>query len=131
MLRFPNLALGELESAVLEVLWTRGAMKPARVHAAVGRPDISVNTVSSALKRLSDKGLLTREKISHSYVYRTNITRSELQRQLIGAIAEQFGDSGGQGLLAAFVDIAEERGDDSLRNLERLIADRLVEDGDS
>ncbi len=129
MLRFPDLALGELETAVLEALWTHGSMKPAEVHGAVGRPDISVNTVSSALKRLSDKGLLTRDKVSHSYVYRANITRSELQRQLIGAIAAQFGDTGGQGLLAAFVDIAEERGDDSLRDLERLIADRL-EEGD-
>lgn len=130
MLRFPDLALGELERAVLETLWTRGAMNPGAVHAQVGAPrNISVNTVSSALKRLADKGLLSREKVSHAYVYRAAVTRSELQRQLIGAIAAQFGAPGGSGLLAAFVDIAEERGEDTLRDLERMIASRL-EHGD-
>lgn len=125
MLRFPDLALGDLETSVLEALWTHGAMKPADVHARIGRPDISINTVSSALKRLADKELLHRRKVSHSYVYCPAVSRSELQRQLIGAIADQFADQGGSGLLAAFVDIAQERGDDSLRDLERLIADRL------
>lgn len=126
MLRFPDLALGELERAVLEALWTCGEMNPGAVHEHLGAArNISVNTVSSALKRLADKGLLSREKVSHAYVYRAAVTRSELQRQLIGAIADQFDAAGGTGLLAAFVDIAEERGEDTLRDLERMIASRL------
>ncbi|MCB9547026.1 MAG: BlaI/MecI/CopY family transcriptional regulator [Myxococcales bacterium] len=130
MLRLSDLALGELERDVLDVLWTDGALNPGAVHERVGaHRGISVNTVSSALKRLQDKGLLAREKVSHAYVYRAIVSRAELQRQLIDGIAAQFGDAGGVGLLAAFVDVAEERGEETLRRLEQMIAARLGEGG--
>lgn len=127
MFRFPDLALGDLERAVLDVLWTFGPLNPGTVHERVGRErGISVNTVSSALTRLHQKGLLEREKVSHSYVYRAVVSRSELQRQLIGEIADRFGDGTGTGVLAAFVDLAEERGEETLQRLEKMIADRLA-----
>lgn len=130
MLRFPDLVLGELERDVLDVLWTDGPLNPGAVHERVGAPrGISVNTVSSALKRLHEKGLLGREKVSHAYVYRAIVTRAELQRQLIDGIASQFGEESGAGLLAAFVDLAEERGEETLRRLEQMIAARLGEAG--
>ena len=131
LLRFPDLALGELERDVLDALWTAGPLNPGAVHDRVGAPrGISVNTVSSALKRLREKGLLEREKVSHAYVYKAVVTRAELQRQLIDAIACQFGEAGGSGMLAAFVDLAEERGEETLRRLERMIAARLAGGGE-
>lgn len=131
MLRFPDLALGEVEQAVLETLWEEGPLNPVAVHHRVGVPrGILVNTVSSALKRLHEKGLLTRQKVSHAYVYEATITRGELQRQLIGAIAHSFGGTESTGLLAAFVDVAESDGEETLRKLEAMIAARL-RDGES
>lgn len=127
MLRLPDLAIGDLERAVLEALWQSGPLNPGGVHAIVGVPrGISVNTVSSALKRLYEKDLLTREKVSHAYVYAAAVTRAALQRQLIGAIGSRFGAHDGSGLLAAFVDLAEAQGEDALRRLEKMIADRLA-----
>ncbi|MFU8805386.1 MAG: hypothetical protein ACNA8W_16355, partial [Bradymonadaceae bacterium] len=58
------------------------------------------------------------------------ITRAELQRQFISEIAVQFGDGTSSAFLAAFVDLAEEHGEDTLRRLEQMIAERL-EEGDS
>ena len=128
MLRVPDLSLGELEREVLETLWREGPQNPAAVHGQVGAPrDISVNTVSSALKRLFEKKLLAREKVSHAYVYRAVVTRGQLQRDLIGALASQFGEEGDTGFLAAFVDLAEAQGEGMLRELERMIAARLRE----
>lgn len=127
MIRLPDLALGEVERAVLEVLWADGPMNPVSVHERVGEPrGISVNTVSSAMKRLHEKGLLSREKVSHAYVYATALTRAELQRQLIDAIGAQFDGDGSTGMLAAFVDVAGDRGEATLRRLEALVAERLA-----
>jgi predicted transcriptional regulator len=127
VLRFPDLALGELEREVLEILWTEGPQNPVAVHEHVGAPrGISVNTVSSALKRLAEKGLLEREKVSHAYVYRAVVTRAELQRSLFGAIASQFGEGSDSAFLAAFVDLAHAQGEDTLRTLEQMIAARLA-----
>lgn len=130
-LRLPDLVLGDLERDVLEALWLHGPLNPGAVHERVGRPrDISVNTVSSALKRLCDKQLLTREKVSHAYVYEAAVSRAELQRQMLGGIASQFGDERSTGFLAAFVDLAEQSGDETLRRLEQMIAERLGNGGE-
>lgn len=127
MLRLPELNLGELEHAVLETLWSSGPLNPIEVHEQLGAPRRpSLNTVSSALKRLYEKGLLERRKVSHAYVYEAVVTRSELQRKLIGAIVAQFEGSGGSGVLAAFVDVAQSHGEETLRRLEKMIADRLA-----
>lgn len=125
---FPDLSLGALEREVLSVLWEESPLKPSDVHARVaGDRGITVNTVSSALKRLFEKNLLVREKVSHSYVYSPGISRIELQRQLINSVATQFGAESGAGVLAAFVDLTEKRGVDALKRLESMIADRLRE----
>jgi predicted transcriptional regulator len=126
LLRLPDLSLGSLERDVLDVLWTHGPLNPGMVHQHLGAErGISVNTVSSALTRLFKKGLLERDKVSHAYVYRAVITRHDLQRQLIGEIASQFGDGSGSAFLAAFVDLAEAHGEETLRRLEQMIAERL------
>ncbi len=126
MIRLPQ--LGDLETEVLDLLWRDGPATPGAVHEAVGAArGISPNTVASAMKRLHEKGLLAREKVSHAYRYRPALTRGEFQRACISAIAEQFAHGRSHGLLAAFVDVAAERGETSLRELEALIAERLGE----
>jgi predicted transcriptional regulator len=127
MIQFPDITLGEVEIAVLEELWTQGPLNPGAVHERVGKPrGISINTVSSALKRLYQKALLEREKVSHAYVYRAAVTRSDLQRHLIGEITAQFSGETGASFLAAFVDLAEGQGEATLRRLEQMVADRLA-----
>jgi predicted transcriptional regulator len=129
LLRFPDLSLGNLERDTLEVLWTHGPLNPGAVHALLGEDrGISVNTVSSALTRLCKKKLLEREKVSHAYVYRATVSRDELQRQLITEIASQFGDGSGSAFLSAFIDLAEEHGEETLKRLEKMIAQRLEGD---
>lgn len=59
-------------------------------------------------------------------MYRPLVSRAELQRSLIAAIASQFGEAGDAGFLAAFVDLAEAQGEQTLRELEQLIAARLT-----
>src|SRR5690554_6610688 len=112
--RMPDISLGDLERDVLDALWTHGPLNPAGVHALVGESrGISINTVSSALTRLCRKELLAREKVSHSFVYRAVVMREELQRYFISEIATQFGGPTGSNFLAAFVDLAEEHGEET------------------
>lgn len=126
ILRFPNLALGALEVEVLDILWTHGALQPNAVHEHIGEgKDITIKTVASALKRLYEKELLSREKISHAYVYKPAVDRASLQRQLIGTITSHFDSAESPSFLSAFVDLAEEHGEDALRQLEQMIAARL------
>ena len=61
-------ALGALETAVMEHLWERGSGDVKTVHAALKARRITINTIQSTLRRLFDKQLLRRDKVSHAHV---------------------------------------------------------------
>ncbi len=105
----------------MDLLWSEGAADPKAVHAALGPSRrITLNTIQSTLKRLFEKGLLVREKVSHAHLYRPASTREGYHRTLIGALAGGDPDS----LVAAFVDMAERAGPEHLARLEALVAAR-------
>lgn len=125
----PRLHLGDLELAVLEELWTRGACDAKAVHRALhGRRGIGLTTVQSTLERLFRKQLLRREKVSHAYVYAPALQREALLGRLIEDVVATFAGCGPEPMLSAFVDLAARVDEDNLERLERLIAERRAQD---
>ena len=124
--------LGELELAVLKELWAQGACDTKTVHRRIGdRRGISVNTVQSTLERLYRKDLLSRKKVSHAYVYAPSVRREQLMERLIEDVVETFSAGRSAPMLAAFVDLAAKVDEENLARLERLIAQRRAEAGDT
>ncbi|MEL6339168.1 MAG: BlaI/MecI/CopY family transcriptional regulator [Myxococcota bacterium] len=114
--------LGELELAVLDYLWCRNDGDVHETHAAVGEGrGISPNTVGSALERLYKKGLLSREKVSHAYRYRTTLDREAFRARKVMEAAGGLSGLRKEGVLAAFVDLVASSDDKMLGRLEELI----------
>jgi predicted transcriptional regulator len=117
--------LGDLEEAVLDLLWDVGEADVQDAHRVVGRKRrISVNTVGSALERLYKKGLLAREKVSHAYRYRPAMARDEFRATRVLEAAGGLSALSEEGVLSAFVDLVEASDESALDHLERLIAER-------
>ncbi len=117
--------LGDLEKAVLEDLWAHGACDVKEVHGRVGiERGIALNTVQSTLERLHRKALLSREKISHAYVYRPCVAREELMGAMIAGLVGSLGAAQSSSMLSAFVDFAVRADHANLDRLEALIAAR-------
>lgn len=117
--------LGELETAVMSHLWDGGDGDAKAVHAALGkRRGITLNTIQSTLKRLYEKGLLHRDKVSHAHVYRPRVSRSDFHRDLINGLVGNLMRGQGEALVSAFVDVAERAGPEHLARLEALVAER-------
>jgi predicted transcriptional regulator len=117
--------LGDLETAVMVHLWSGGDGEAKAVHAALGDArGITLNTIQSTLKRLFEKGLLARDKVSHAHVYRARITREEFHRGLLGEIVGDLLEHEGDAIVSAFVDLAEQAGPEHLARLEALVAER-------
>ncbi len=107
--------LGELETAVMNHLWNGGDGEAKAVHARLGkRRGITLNTVQSTLKRLYEKGLLGRDKVSHAHVYRAEVSREEFHRGLIGELVGGLLDRHADSVVAAFVDVADRAGPETL-----------------
>ena len=122
--------LGALESSVMEHLWTRGEGDAKSVHAALGkRRGITLNTIQSTLKRLFEKGLLVRDKVSHAHVYRPRTSRAEFERSALQGLIEDLMKGEAAGMVAAFVDLTERAGPEHLARLEALVAERRRRQG--
>lgn len=121
------LFLGDLESAVIDHLWSHGPAEVKDVHRAIGEPRrIALNTVQTTLKRLHEKGLLTREKVSHAFVYAPAVTREEYQRRTLDQTLNLLLRGERSAMVSTFVDLAERAGPKELERLERLVGERLA-----
>ena len=120
--------LGELEMAVLEHLWSTKSGDAKAVHHSIGTlRGISRNTIQSTLERLFRKELLSREKVSHSYIYTPCVERGELITQLMDDVVQTLSDGKTDYMLSAFVDFAARSDESSLDKLEQLIAQRRAQ----
>ncbi|MEX2500349.1 MAG: BlaI/MecI/CopY family transcriptional regulator [Wenzhouxiangellaceae bacterium] len=123
--------LGELESTLLEHLWSAGSATARSAHEAIGRSrGISLNTVQSTLDRLHRKGLLERRKISRAFHYSASVTRASLLAALVAEAAVRFGEDRSTAM-SALVDAAEQLDEAALSELERLIEARRAGREDS
>ncbi|MDX8395791.1 MAG: BlaI/MecI/CopY family transcriptional regulator [Mariprofundaceae bacterium] len=129
MLPIKRQNLGKLEMAVLEHLWMLKSGSAKGVYQNIGtQRGISLNTIQSTLDRLFKKQLLSREKVSHAYVYSPSVQRGELMAQLIGDVVETLSGEKEDYLLSAFVDYAVRIDESNLDRLEQLIAQRRADE---
>ena len=114
--------LGDLETAVLDHLWSRGIADVKDVHRALGvRREITINTIQSTLERLFRKGLARRERVSHAYRYEPALSRDEFRARAVAAVAGELRGAVAEGALAAFVDLASKADRQNLDRLEALV----------
>lgn len=121
--------LGDLETGVMNHIWARSEGDAKTVYTAIGkRRGITLNTIQSTLKRLFEKGLLERDKVSHAHVYRARVSREEFHRGLLGEIVGSLMMHGqADAVLSAFVALTERAGPEHLARLEVLVAERRRE----
>lgn len=115
--------LGELETAILEHVWASGPADVKAVHRSIGESrGIMLNTVQSSMERLFRKGLLSRAKVSHAYVYSPRHSREELGARVVQDVIARLLQGEAAPLLEAFVDLAARTDEANLDRLEELIA---------
>lgn len=87
--------LGELERAVMEVLWARDEPVSVRaVHAALGDRGLAYTTVMTVLTRLAGKGLVRRSREGRVWLYRPAAAREAYVAELMLEALELSGDRG-------------------------------------
>lgn len=75
----PSTDLGDLERAVMEVLWAAQAPVSVRaVHDALEDRHLAYTTVMTVLDRLSKKGLTSRQRDGRAWQYAAASTKEEL-----------------------------------------------------
>ena len=117
--------LGELETAVMEAVWTGGA---TTVRAVLGQlqpaRSLGYTTVATIMTRLVEKGLLSRERSGKVDIFRPAYSREEYGRraatQAVHSLVHAYGDVA----LAQFAAALESADPDRLARLKARVAPR-------
>ncbi len=114
--------LGELQLAIIRILWERGEATVAQVHQALhsdgGR---ALTTIATMLKKMEKKGVVQHRLEGRQFVYEATVSESQVKRSMVSDLTQRLF----QGDVTALVHhlISEKNVDASeLAQLKRLIA---------
>lgn len=122
----PQKPLGELESAILAVLWDSAAKLSVRkVHECIEHEQVlAYTTVMTVLDRLFDKGLVAREKDGRAFAYWPVLTREAYLGGRAAHMLTELEVPVQRDVLMAFLDSAEHADPAVLDELSALIQAR-------
>ncbi|GAA5132899.1 BlaI/MecI/CopY family transcriptional regulator [Pseudonocardia adelaidensis] len=84
---------GELESAVMSVLWAQSGPVTARtVLREIGDADLAYTTVKTVLERLTRKGVVARVSVDRSWRYSAAAPRADYVAELMLSALDHSGD---------------------------------------
>ncbi|MET9225661.1 BlaI/MecI/CopY family transcriptional regulator [Lentzea sp. NPDC003310] len=111
--------LGELESAVMDVLWRGDGDRTVRdvLEELSKERELAYTTVMTVLDNLHRKGWVEREKVSRAFHYRAALSREEAAARALRAVLESTDDPAG--VLLHFARSASEEEADVLRKALR------------
>jgi predicted transcriptional regulator len=111
--------LGELEAAVMDVLWH--AQEPLKVRDVMGRLDtgktLAYTTVMTVLDNLFRKGWVERDLNGKAYFYEPVLSREEAAARALREVLDSSGDP--EGVLMHFAATATKEESDVLRSVLR------------
>jgi predicted transcriptional regulator len=81
--------LGPTEAELMELAWQKGELTVKKALYFIGSgSNRSYTTIMTVLTRLTEKGLLSRERQGRSYVYRPEIERQAFLRERIRRVSD-------------------------------------------
>jgi BlaI family transcriptional regulator, penicillinase repressor len=95
--------LGELELAIMQLIWERGTMSAEQVREELGRP-LKDSTIRTVLRRLEEKGYLNHSVENRTFLYRPAASRQAVAGRAVKRILDWFCDGSVEALLVGMVD---------------------------
>jgi predicted transcriptional regulator len=123
--RTPSIPGGDLEYAVLAVVWDLGSASIRDIHARVGEPEgLAYTTTAKVVDRLHDQGLLSRKPRDRAFLYVATRTREEIERRRTHSLMNRVLKGESRPALANLVDAVEAVDPTLLDELARLVSAR-------
>jgi BlaI family transcriptional regulator, penicillinase repressor len=83
--------LGELQHAIMAVLWARGEATVTDVHAAL-QPSrrLAPTTIATMLRKMEEKGVVSHRAEGRQFVYRPTVSEEQVRRSMVGELVERL-----------------------------------------
>ncbi|MEQ1631390.1 MAG: BlaI/MecI/CopY family transcriptional regulator [Planctomycetota bacterium] len=84
--------LGDLQLAILRILWDRKSTSVADVHRALEDRGLALTTIATMLRKMEEKGLVAHDESGRQFLYRAEVDPQLVQRNLVGDLVERLFD---------------------------------------
>ena len=84
-------SLGDLQHAIMRVLWEKGESPVADVHQALlEERGLALTTIATMLSKMEKKGVVQRRMEGRGFVYAASVSESEVNRSMVTDLTEQL-----------------------------------------
>ena len=109
------------ERQIVDILYQRGALAVAEICDAL--PDqLSGSAVRAMLKRLEDKGFVSRSDSERGFLYSPVLSDTVAKKSALSEIVRVFFNGSPASAASALLGMSKQLGDDELNELEAMIA---------
>ena len=95
--------LGDLERAVMQLIWAHGPMTAEEVRENLARP-LKESTIRTVLRRLEEKDFVTHTVDSRTYIYQAVEARGQVAAKAVKRIVDWFCNGSLEEVLVGMVD---------------------------
>lgn len=114
------------EKEMMEKLWTREEMTAREIMELYPEPRPHINTVSTYLKVLEDKGWVQHRPIGTTNLYRAALTEKELGHKSLKSVVSQFFNNSMKSMISQLIQ-EEDLSDEELEELKEMINKKASE----
>jgi predicted transcriptional regulator len=83
--------LGELQHAIMRVLWECGEATVAEVHEALfEKRGLAPTTIATMLRKMEDKGVVAHRVEDRHFVYRATVTEDTVRSSMVGELLDRL-----------------------------------------
>jgi len=83
--------LGDLQLAIMRVLWNRGEATVAEVHEAL-EPErgLALTTIATMLTKMEKKGVVNHQAEGRRFIFRPLVSESQVRRSMVAGLTSQL-----------------------------------------
>ena len=83
--------LGDLQLAIMRVLWASGEASAAQVHRSLyPQRALALTTIATMLRKMETKGVVTHRREGRQFLYRPTIAEGEVHRSMVGDLVDRL-----------------------------------------
>jgi predicted transcriptional regulator len=121
--------LGDLQLAIMRVLWNEGEATVASVHEALlAERGLAHTTIATMLSKMERKGVVRHRTEGRQFVYRARVSEEEVHRSMVSELTERLFEGRAAALVSHLL-TEQEIDAGELAELKRLIEARAEGSG--
>ncbi len=108
--------LSNREEEIMTILWENGAMFVKDIQEKYEDPKPHINTISTIIRILEDKGMVGHESLGKTYRYHAAVSKDNYRRKSVNSIVEKYFNNSHLEIVSSFIK-KEDISVDELRQL--------------